>query len=62
MATQMSQIIMLTYQLLLHKRSRELAGIDLLGSIVIIDEAHNLLDCLSDIYSCEISLSQLQSV
>lgn len=62
MATQMSQIIMLTYQLLLHKRSRELAGIDLLGSIVIIDEAHNLLDCISDIYSCEISLSQLQSV
>ncbi|XP_061389339.1 ATP-dependent DNA helicase DDX11 [Musca vetustissima] len=62
MAIQMGQLVMLPYQLLLHKRSRELAGIDLRGSIVIIDEAHNLLDCISDIYSCEISLAQLQSV
>ncbi|XP_073827168.1 ATP-dependent DNA helicase DDX11 isoform X2 [Musca autumnalis] len=62
MATQMGQIVMLPYQLLLHKKSRELAGIDLRGSIVIIDEAHNLLDCISDIYSCEITLGQLQSV
>ncbi|XP_075153701.1 ATP-dependent DNA helicase DDX11 [Haematobia irritans] len=62
MATCMGQIVMLPYQLLLHKRSREMAGIDLTGSIVIIDEAHNLLDCISDIYSCEVSLQQLQSV
>ncbi|XP_013103651.1 ATP-dependent DNA helicase DDX11 [Stomoxys calcitrans] len=61
MATSMGQIVMLPYQLLLHKRSREMAGIDLQGSIVIIDEAHNLLDCISDIYSCEVTLLQLQS-
>lgn len=59
-ATQMAQIVMLPYQLLLHKRTRQQSGIDLKGSIVIIDEAHNLLDTISQMHSCEINLQQLQ--
>ena len=60
-ATQMAQIVMLPYQLLLHKRTREQAGIELKNSIVIIDEAHNLLDTISQMHSCELSLQQLQA-
>lgn len=59
-ATQWAQVIMLPYQLLLHKRTRQQSGIDLKGSIIIIDEAHNLLDTISQMYSCELSLQQLQ--
>ncbi|KAI8117956.1 ATP-dependent DNA helicase DDX11 [Lucilia cuprina] len=60
-ATQLAQIVMLPYQLLLHKRTRQQSGIDLKGSIVIIDEAHNLLDTISQMHSCELSLQQLQT-
>lgn len=59
-ATEFAQIIMLPYQLLLHKRTRQQCGIDLRGSVVIIDEAHNLLDTISNMYSCELNLQQLQ--
>lgn len=54
-----AQLIMLPYQMLLHRKTRIQSGIDLQNSIVIIDEAHNLLDAISSIYSNEISLSQL---
>lgn len=55
-----SQIIFLPYQMLLHQRTRELLGLDLKDSVIIIDEAHNLLDTISSIYSSEVSLDQLQ--
>ncbi|XP_037935516.1 ATP-dependent DNA helicase DDX11 [Teleopsis dalmanni] len=54
-----AQIIMLPYQMLLHHRTRVQSGINLRGAVVIIDEAHNLLDTISQLYSCEISLQQL---
>lgn len=54
-----AQIIMLPYQLLLHKKTRIQAGICLKNSVVIIDEAHNLIDTISNIYSSEINLFQL---
>ncbi|XP_055902604.1 ATP-dependent DNA helicase DDX11 [Eupeodes corollae] len=56
-----AQIIMLPYQLLLHKRTRLQTGISLKNSIIIIDEAHNLLDTISSIYSSEVSLFQLSA-
>ncbi|XP_055853974.1 ATP-dependent DNA helicase DDX11 [Episyrphus balteatus] len=56
-----AQIIMLPYQLLLHKRTRLQTGICLKNSVVIIDEAHNLLDTISNIYSSEVSLFQLSA-
>ncbi|XP_065358341.1 ATP-dependent DNA helicase DDX11 [Calliphora vicina] len=60
-ATHLAQIVMLPYQLLLHKRTRQQSGIDLKGAIVIIDEAHNLLDTISQMHSSELSLQQLQT-
>lgn len=54
-----AQIIMVPYQIMLHQRTREQSGIDLRGNIVIIDEAHNLLDTISNIHSFEISLDTM---
>lgn len=53
------QIVTLPYPLLLQQPAREALDIDLKGHIVIIDEAHNLLDAISAIHSTSISLSQL---
>jgi chromosome transmission fidelity protein 1 len=41
-----AQVVMVPYQILLHKKTREQFGIDLRNSIIIIDEAHNLLDTI----------------
>ncbi|CAO1443026.1 unnamed protein product [Diamesa hyperborea] len=53
-----SQLIMVPYQILFNKTTREQCGIDLKNNIVIIDEAHNLLDTISQIHTATISLTQ----
>ncbi|KAI9723784.1 MAG: hypothetical protein M1812_001084 [Candelaria pacifica] len=45
---------------MLHKSAREALDLSLKGHVVIIDEAHNLMDAITNIYSITISLSQLQ--
>lgn len=55
-----AQVVMLSYQMLLHRRTRIQNGLDLRGSIVIIDEGHNLIDTIANIYSNEVSLDQLR--
>jgi chromosome transmission fidelity protein 1 len=55
-----SEIITLPYPLLLQENARESLGIDLQDHIVVIDEAHNLMDAICGIYSCSITLFQLQ--
>lgn len=57
-----SQVIMVPYQIILHKKTREQTGIDIRDSVLIIDEAHNLLDTISTIHSTQISLKELQVV
>lgn len=59
LAAKDAQIILLPYQMLLHKKTRQQIGLNLNNSIIIIDEAHNLLDTLANIYSAEITLGQL---
>ncbi|XP_053964486.1 ATP-dependent DNA helicase DDX11 [Anastrepha ludens] len=58
-AAKSAQLVMLTYQMLLHRRTRLQTGIDLRGAIVIVDEAHNLLDTIAHLHSCELTLQQL---
>lgn len=53
---------MLPYQMLLHRKTREQLEIDIKDSIIIIDEAHNLLDTIASIHSAEITADQLQQV
>ncbi|GAV54856.1 hypothetical protein ZYGR_0AS01790 [Zygosaccharomyces rouxii] len=57
-----AEIITLPYQFLLFQSTRESLGLDLKNSVVVIDEAHNLIDTVNAIHSSEISLQELQSV
>uniref|UniRef100_T1H8V1 DNA helicase n=1 Tax=Rhodnius prolixus TaxID=13249 RepID=T1H8V1_RHOPR len=56
----LSQVIVIPYHTLLHKGSRDASGLCLDNSVVIIDEAHNLLETLSHIHSSQINGQQLQ--
>lgn len=53
------QIVTLPYQLLLMKSAREALGISLKDHLVVIDEAHNLMDAISNMYSIAVTQSQL---
>ena len=48
------------YPLLLQKSAREALGIKLEGNIVIIDEAHNIMDAVANVHAAEIRLSDLK--
>ena len=54
-----AEIVALPYNLLLHKSTREACGIQLEGNIILIDEAHNLLETINNIHSVEITGGQL---
>uniref|UniRef100_A0A3Q2U0W6 DEAD/H (Asp-Glu-Ala-Asp/His) box helicase 11 n=1 Tax=Fundulus heteroclitus TaxID=8078 RepID=A0A3Q2U0W6_FUNHE len=54
-----AQLVVLPYQMVLHEGTRRAAGIQLKGQVLIIDEAHNLSDTLSCIYSAELNGAQL---
>ncbi|NWQ63610.1 DDX11 helicase, partial [Neopipo cinnamomea] len=54
-----AQLVVLPYQMLLHEPTRSAAGIKLKDQVVIIDEAHNLIDTITCIHSVEVSGSQL---
>ncbi|KAL8250153.1 hypothetical protein R6Q59_033846 [Mikania micrantha] len=57
-----ADLVVLPYQSLLSKSSRESLGLSLKNSVVIIDEAHNLADSLISMYDSKITLSQLELV
>lgn len=54
-----ADLVVLPYQSLLSKSSRESLGLNLKNNIVIIDEAHNLADSLISMYDSKITLSQV---
>uniref|UniRef100_A0A8C0WM15 ATP-dependent DNA helicase DDX11 n=1 Tax=Castor canadensis TaxID=51338 RepID=A0A8C0WM15_CASCN len=54
-----AQLVVLPYPMLLHAATRQAAGIQLQGQVVIIDEAHNLIDAITGMHSAEVSGSQL---
>ena len=56
----LAQLVVLPYNILLHKSTREACGIKLDGNVVIIDEAHNLIDTISSVHSVEITGFQVQ--
>jgi len=60
-AVPLCEMIVLPYNTLLHAATRKAIGINLKNSVVIIDEAHNLLETISGIHSLSISGSQLAS-
>lgn len=54
-----AELIALPYPLLLNKDARASLGIDLHNNIVIIDEAHNLVDAINSLSSASVSFSHL---
>ncbi|XP_078603430.1 ATP-dependent DNA helicase DDX11-like [Branchiostoma floridae x Branchiostoma japonicum] len=54
-----AQLVALPYNTLLHRHTREVSGIRLAGNVVIIDEAHNLVDTITGIHSVEITGGQI---
>ncbi|KAL2645440.1 hypothetical protein R1flu_013027 [Riccia fluitans] len=57
-----SDLVVLPYQSLLHAGTREALGINLKDCVVVIDEAHNLVDTVSDIHSCKVTAHQMKQV
>lgn len=55
-----AEIVTLPYPLLLQKNAREALGLSLKGHVVVIDEAHNLMDAISGIHGVEVSLKELK--
>ena len=55
-----AEMVTLPYPLLLQKTAREALGISVKGHVVIIDEAHNLMDAVEGICSAQVSVSQLR--
>lgn len=55
-----AEIITLPYPLLLQKSARDALGIKLEGNVVIIDEAHNIMDAVANVFAAEIRLSELR--
>ncbi|RVX75548.1 hypothetical protein B0A52_00901 [Exophiala mesophila] len=58
-AIRQSEVLTLPYALLLQKSAREALGVSVKNNIVIIDEAHNLMDAIAETHSANLSLSQL---
>lgn len=50
-----SQVILVPYNSILHKNTRISSGIDLKNNVLIIDEAHNLLEAIENMYSSTLS-------
>ncbi|KAL5460552.1 hypothetical protein EMCRGX_G034004 [Ephydatia muelleri] len=50
-----AQLVVVPYSTLLHEPTRRSVGLKLKGNIVVIDEAHNLVDSISAAYSVEIT-------
>lgn len=51
----------LPYPLLLQRSAREALNLSVKDHVIIIDEAHNLMDAISNIHSVTVTLSQLQT-
>ncbi|KAL4973236.1 helicase C-terminal domain-containing protein [Aspergillus desertorum] len=56
-----SEIVTLPYPLLLQRSAREALNLSIKGHVIIIDEAHNLMDAISNIHSVTVTLSQLHT-
>ncbi|KAJ0238004.1 hypothetical protein HA466_0245130 [Hirschfeldia incana] len=57
-----ADLVILPYQSLLSKSSRESLGLNLKNNVVIIDEAHNLADTLLSMHDAKVTMLQLEDI
>lgn len=55
-----AEVLTLPYPLLLQSAARKALGVSVKDNIIIIDEAHNLMDAIADTYSISLRLNQLE--
>ena len=55
-----AEVVCVPYNLLLHKATRVTSNINLKNAIVIVDEAHNLIDSINSIHSIFLDSSQIR--
>ncbi|CAH1159677.1 unnamed protein product [Phaedon cochleariae] len=58
-AAEDAEVIFIPYNTLLHKATREANGIKLKNNIVIVDEAHNLLEALAQMHNVDLNYGQV---
>lgn len=51
----LAQVVALPYSMLLNKATRDSVGISIKNNIIICDEAHNIVEAVNQIHSCEVS-------
>ncbi|SCV71178.1 BQ2448_2766 [Microbotryum intermedium] len=61
-AVRSAQLVTLPYNMLMSKAAREALGISVKDHIIIIDEAHNLIDSILQMHSVTITTSQITSI
>ncbi|KAL8280650.1 hypothetical protein RQP46_006973 [Phenoliferia psychrophenolica] len=61
-AVRSAELVTLPYNMLMQKSAREALGISLKGHVVVIDEAHNLINSLLSLHSTSITLSTLSTL
>uniref|UniRef100_A0A1B6DBS7 Helicase ATP-binding domain-containing protein n=1 Tax=Clastoptera arizonana TaxID=38151 RepID=A0A1B6DBS7_9HEMI len=54
-----AQIVVVPYNTLLHKRTRQACGLQVKGNVVIIDEAHNLIETIAQVHNALVTGHQL---
>jgi len=59
-ASKEAQLVLLPYNTILHSSTREGIGLRTENSAIILDEAHNLIEAMSNMYSTQVTLTQLQ--
>ena len=57
-----AQLVLLPYASLLHADTRASLGVELAGAVVVIDEAHNLIDTVNETHSVTLTARQLSEV
>ncbi|CAX43392.1 ATP-dependent RNA helicase Chl1, putative [Candida dubliniensis CD36] len=58
----MTEIISLPYQMIFQDTTRKILNLDIKDSIIIIDEAHNIIDVITSMYSIKVTSDQLNKV
>lgn len=56
-----ADVILAPYTLILNERNRESIGMDLTNSILIIDEAHNIIEAMADCHSASVTKIHVQN-
>ena len=61
-AVKHADVLLVPYPTLVNKKTRESLGINITGNVVVIDEAHNLLEAVSSCHSAGVTREQLESL